>query len=156
MTDAVTAGYEPRSVRLLERWTPDDWRLKVYGIAFRAERPAPETVAAAKEVAARCLPAPATKDGRHGLGFVIVHQGQDARWLLVHWWVDQCLLYHRVFGSPLAGPSKFTPAPEQLLACTWELSVINFERDAWMETVFAHAEAPDPAAYLAREFNGSI
>ena len=147
---------EPRSVRLLERWEPDGWRLKVYGIAFRAERPAAATVSVAKDVALRALPAPATADGRSGLGFVIVHQGEDARWLLVHWWGDGCLLYHRVFGSRLAGPPEFTPTSPELLACTWELAVIAFERDAWVETVFGRPDDPDPAAYLARELNAAV
>lgn len=37
--------------------------------------------------------------------------------------------------SEFAGPPKFKPAKQDLMACAYELIVIDFERRAWVSTV---------------------
>jgi hypothetical protein len=41
-------SYAPRSFRFVELLRIDDWRMKLYGIAWRGERPRPELIKAAK------------------------------------------------------------------------------------------------------------
>jgi hypothetical protein len=41
------------------------------------------------------------------------------------------------------------------MACTYELAVVCFERQAWVDCVLA-APQPDLAAYLAARFNGDV
>ena len=148
--------YEQRSVRFLETWQIDDWVLKVYGIAYRGDVPREQTVAAARPIAADALPRPARSDERYGVGFVIVHEGQDACWLLIDWWGFESVLHHRLFMSELDGEAKFVAAPPFMTACVWELPVLTFERDAWVETVLSRPDDPDVAGYLRLKLNGRV
>ena len=153
---SLRQSYEPRSVRRLGTWAHDGWSLKVYGVAYRGDVPPSHVVAAAKRTAAETLPTPAETPDRYGVGFLVVHEGQDARWLLVDWWGFESVLHHRLFVSPLEGDPEFEPAPDSLTACVWELPILAFERDAWVETVLSDAERPNLSAYLERRLEGLI
>lgn len=84
----------------------------------------------------------------HGEAFAIVHAGADAVWLLVHWWEDHCLLHGRMVAAPLDRPTAFDQTvPSSLVACTWELAVLHFERDAWVRTVQGKGPQADTSAY---------
>jgi hypothetical protein len=147
--------YRPRSVRFLELWRPQGWLVKLYGIAYGRETPAAALVAAAKVAAAETLPQPARADGRYGVAVVIVHQGQDACWLLLDWWGHECILHHRLLRAPLAGEPRFERPPADMTACVWELPVLMFERDAWVVTVLAE-NGPGIGGYLDHRFNGEV
>ncbi len=47
-------------------------------------------------------------------------------------------------------------APDELTACCWDLSVIGYERDAWVETILKNASGPDHAAYLATRLDAQV
>lgn len=147
--------YRPRSARFLELWRPDGWLLKLYGLAYEGERPRAEVVKAAKRSARDALPCPARSGDRYGTGFIIVHDGQDACWLLIDWWGYESVLHHRLLTAPLSAPREFHPAPRDVTACVWELALLMFERDAWVSTVLTDTE-PDVGRYLARRFDGLV
>lgn len=148
--------YRSRNARFLELWRPGEWLVKLYGIAYEGEVPPPAVVEAAKRAAADALPQPARNENRYGVGIVIVHQGQDACWLLVDWWGDESVLHHRLLRAPLPGAGQFEPAAPDLAACVWELPLLMFERDAWVATVLTDHEHPDVARYLEQRFDGAI
>jgi len=155
-TVELRQSYVKRPVRYLETWRHDGWLIKVYGIAYEGEAPPAETVAAAKKTAALALPSPAETSDRYGVGFLVVHEGQDSRWLLVDWWGFESVLHHRLFRAPLDGEPDFSPVDDEITACVWELPVLAFERDAWVETVLKDADRPDVGAYLERRLEGQI
>lgn len=155
MAAIAGARYRARPVRFLELWRHEGWRVKVYGIAARGERPRPELVEAAKAVAAQCLPQPAGGDGRYGVGFLTVHDGADGTWALVDWWADGNLLYHRLYGGESAIPTELRPVTGGLTACTWELAVTCFERQAWLDRVFT-APVPDVDSYLEARLEAEV
>jgi hypothetical protein len=45
-------SYAPRSFRFVELLRIGDWRMKLYGIAWRGELPRPELIEAARRIAA--------------------------------------------------------------------------------------------------------
>lgn len=149
-------SYRPRTARFLEIWRPDEWLVKLYGLAYEEDFPPTATVEAAKRAAARVLPQPARSEDRYGIAFVIVHQGQDANWLLVDWWGSESVLHHRPLTAPLSGEGPFEPTPPGVTACVWELPLLMFERDAWVKTVLSDRDHPDVAGYLRCQFNGLI
>lgn len=105
-------------------------------------RAAPAVVAGAPEGAAGSLV--------HGEAFAIVHAGADAVWLLVHWWTDTCLMHHRMVAASLDDPTAFDiGVPSTLIACSWELAVVQHEREAWVRTVQGRGAAADFVAYRA-------
>jgi hypothetical protein len=149
-------AYAQRNVRFLEIYRTEGWILKLYGIAWQGSAPHIEVVEQAKRATARVLPSPAETENRYGVGFVIIHDGQDARWLLVDWWELESILHHQLLTMPLDGGAPFEPAPPGMTACVWELPVILFERDAWVNTVLRNPDRPDLTAYLSCQLNAKI
>jgi hypothetical protein len=90
---SLAEPYATRSVRCLDLLTIEGWRLKLYGIAYRGERPVQALVDAAVAAAQERLPRPAVTDDGYGMGFVGVHDGRGANFVFVDWW-----------GPPCAGP----------------------------------------------------
>jgi hypothetical protein len=85
----------------------------------------------------------------------------DGTYLLVSQWYDANMLKHWVRGAKDDADGSTTLAPlaqSDLVACVWELEVIRFERDAWVNTVLAHGELDETSrdAYLATTFSGWV
>lgn len=149
--------YQMRPIRFLEWWTEAGWRLKVYGIAYRRDLPRPELVEAAKAVARPLLPQPAVGEGRYGVGFLGVHDGRGANFVFLDWWGNENELTHHVWVSPADQPAALDDVtPTGLTACVWDLAVLWFERQAWVEAVLARPDGPDLDAYLACCLNADV
>ncbi|MBZ5762085.1 hypothetical protein LAV84_23075 [Rhizobium sp. VS19-DR104.2] len=73
----------------------------------------------------------------YSVGFVILHHGSAAKWLLTQWWTDECICRQHVAYSDLSGSPAFAPAEPDLMACAYELVPIDFERRAWVSTVMS-------------------
>lgn len=76
-------------------------------------------------------------------------------------WYDADMLRHRVRGAVTGadGETVFAPlAQRDLVACVWELEIIKFERDAWVNTVLAHGTLDQATldAYLGTTFSGWV
>lgn len=147
--------YALRSIRFLELWECRGWPVKIYGIGL--ERPpqgagivAPIFVDAAKEALDCALATGAPDPGASPrAGFAILHEGQLARWLILDLWHNWVLLHHVLHRADRNQiPVRFQPVSDGLCACTWELRVIGYERDAWLNTMLAPPEGPDLESYL--------
>jgi hypothetical protein len=149
--------YRPRPIRFLELWADAGWRMKVYGIAYRRSRPRPELVALAKDLALRRLPELAARTTHYGVGFLGVHDGRDASFLFLDFWTDENELRHHVYVSPTVCPEQVQyVTPTGLAACVWDLRVLCFERQAWIDTVLANPAGPDLEQYLARRLDETV
>lgn len=149
--------YRPRPIRFIEEWSHAGWRLKVYGIAHKGERPRAELIEAAKRLARRRLPQPAVGEGRYGVGFLGVHDGRDANFIFVDWWADENELHHHVYTSATGELENFDYAtPSGLSACVWDLRVQSFERGAWLEEVLLKPDGASVERYLARRLNEDV
>ena len=71
-----------------------------------------------------------------GAGFAILHVGEEAVWLLLHFWLPGGIVSRHLWYAENR-TRDFKPAPDHLMACVWELAVIDFERRAWVETALA-------------------
>jgi hypothetical protein len=158
--DAVIKLAEPyalRSVRSLGVRELDGWRLKLYGIAYRGERPAQALVDAAIAVAQKRLPRPAVDHDRYGVGFVGVHDGRGANFVFVDWWANEDELDHHAWLSSKKAPGDLrATGSDDFTACAWDLAVIGHERSAWIDHVLARPEGPDVDAYLADQLRGEV
>ncbi len=153
----VSAAYRARQIHCQGLWESDGWTMKVYGIAYDSAAPRKPLVDAAKRAAAAILPQPATTSSRYGLGFLCAHQGRTADIAFVDWWQDEDELHHHMFISDREATRDLRlAAPDELTACCWDLAVIGFERDAWVETILKNASGPDRAAYLATRLDGQV
>lgn len=82
-----------------------------------------------------------------GAGFSVLHEGEQGIWLLLHWWLEGGISTQVLWRSDIRGDISFADADPLLMACVWELGIINFERLAWMDTVMSGASTSD---YLTR------
>ena len=100
---------------------------------------------------------PARTDLRYGLGFLGIHQGRESNFVFVSWWENENELQHRVFFSTPGRPGELrSAAPDEPIACVWDLSVIAHEREAWIRHVLSRPSAADPAAYLADALHADV
>lgn len=142
----MNAPYRERLTRMLEVRTVSGWTLKTYSICGAGSVVDPRTVDAAVEFAARHVDWP--RDAEAKFGFLTVHAGEEAVWLLVDLWVED-ILRHFVFRAPCNSPEDFGPGPcDGTMACVWELAVVMFERASWIKHVLASCGQPNYSAYL--------
>jgi hypothetical protein len=144
--------YAKRLVRSLGIWEMNGWNLKVYGISATRDLWHQTTVAttvveSARQVAETVF-TPSRRMESYGLGFVIVHEGLLANWLFLDWWADEIQVRHQIFRSDLRNPTGFARVTNDLVARIWELPVIAFEREAWVETMLKSPYRPDVRKYL--------
>ena len=133
------------------------FHVKSYEIVFgdrEDEDRAPILDAARREtrrVVEREVPATA----HHGVGFTVVHHGEDSEWLLVCWWTHECIMCQSLLHAE-RGSAAFEPFRGANVACIWELAVHAHERDAWSR----HAVRGDADGwrdrYLADGVDGSF
>ena len=149
--------YEPRPIRFLDLWRVDEWRIKLYGIAYSRLQPRPELLAAAQRVAAQRLRALPTGIHHYGVCFLGVHDGRTSNFVFLDFWADENELHHHVFVSPSAHPEQFTyVTPTGLSACVWDLRLQAFEREAWITHVLRRSTSPDFDGYLSSTLNADV
>lgn len=143
--------YRPRRIRLLERWEPGAWRIKVYGISAEGAMPADGLVEAAKAAAARLLEEVASRTEHYGLGFLGVHRGRGVDVVFVDWWARENELHHHLYLAAPGRPSSLRRRKShELFGCVWDLEVLAFEREVWIRCVLAHPRSPRWDDYLSR------
>jgi len=147
--------YESRPIRFLELWQPPDWRLKLYGIAYRKPHPRAELVTAAKRVFEQLLATAAEPNYR--VGIVGVHEGKTADFFFLDFWADEKELRDHVFVSPVGNPDELhCVTGTGLSACVRDLGPQAFERDAWVTHVLQRHDAPDFDGYVATTLNTDV
>ena len=123
----------------------EGWRFKLYSIR-EASREAPSTE---DWDAARRALAEVPLAGECA-GFVILHMGGDADYLLLDWWTHECILAQRLLMRPIGGAEFRPPEAKEWVACVYELRVIEREAQAWI----ASAMKDDFARYFDWHFSG--
>ena len=93
-----------------------------------------DTIETSTAIVARALASTPSAQAHHGAGFVCIHFGEHAVWLLVNWWAQECMLCQRLYRADL-GTTEFTEMTTGLVGCTWELAVHCHERAAWTRHV---------------------
>ena len=150
----LDASYKTRPIRFLGIWEIDNWRMKVYGIAYADNAPQTGLIDAAQRIARQRLAQFDAEQEHYGLGFIGIHQGKTGNFMFVSWWSNENELHHHVYTSSSTNPHDLTyMTPTGLVACTWDLRVMCFERDAWVETVLKKHPNPDIESYLAKTLN---
>lgn len=164
----LTLPYQTRPLRFLHVANLKGWHVKVYGISAHQTIPQALLVKAAEQLATEQLPSPAVwtakpgealiiSEDRYGVAILIVHEGREGNFVLLSWWVGENMLEHYVYFTAATPPFTFEPlANPHIIACVWELAVLTFERQAWVDAVLANPSGPDLEAYLRRQFSGEV
>jgi hypothetical protein len=135
--EALDDIWAPRSVVRLGLWPAGPVELKAYAILADASHPLDsDLIEPARAVAEADGPAIAATDHR-GVGFAILHRDPESNWLLVHWWIAGGSCAERLYASPPGEAGRFAPVERPLMACVWELALIDHERRAYARTAMA-------------------
>ena len=121
-------------------------RLKLYTIRHGEDPLDLDDYRDGLELALSELPVARPSEGRPGLGFVIVHRGRDLDYVVLAWWDRENELPVRVF---VRDDGEWRPAGESESFCVWDLEVMAFERNAYVETVLGGKEGGS-SAYLGQ------
>jgi hypothetical protein len=150
-------SYQPRPIRFLELWQVTDWWMKIYGIAYQRPLPRPELIAAAKKVVHAQLSQLCDDYQHYGVGVLGIHDGRESNLVFVNFWADENELHHHVYISPQEIPQRLVDVTSSgLLACVWDLQVIYFEQQAWLDSVLRNPNGPDLERYLACRLNEDV
>jgi hypothetical protein len=150
----LAGPHQPRPIRFVRAERVGDWRLKLYTISTHGTEARPALLAEALRRAPAIFPA--TGNGRHGVGFVTVHDALTASIALYYWWESFNELHSRIYIGPKADPAAMTLFPAQAAGCVWELEIIDFERRAWLADVLANPAGPDVERYLSRQLTTEL
>lgn len=126
--------YEPRSLAHLGNQQVAGYWLKTYAIVYGDGPMESDKFEPAWRFAEAGLPQPAVANGRPGVGFAIMHQGRTADYFILCWWDNENELPIRVFVRDGQG---WRPAAGSESICVWDLRVIWWEREAYVNSVLA-------------------
>lgn len=130
--------YRPRTVRAAEILNLAGWRLKTYEITLDDCAIEREDFATGAGRAAALLPQPPSNENRAGAGFLIFHSGASHHYLVCGWWDTQNELFIRTLARPRER-DQWDESGARHSICVWDLDVIWFERNAWVECVMSSA-----------------
>lgn len=148
----LTESYQARHIDHLGIHSTEGWRLKVYSIRHQDKALNPDLIEAAKDSALSFLPQPATSPHHYGLGFISVHQGKSYDFVTVAFWNYDTELKHQSYMRASSSSVALEPITAELSTDVWDLRVLAFERDAWLNTILK-PERPDVTAYLNTQLN---
>lgn len=149
MAQPPTETHHPRHVEHLGIWRAGDLQVKAYGILADGRTIEGDMIPLAQSILEKeVLPRVREEGQSNELGFVFVHSGALGLTISAHWWCQGSVLcqhnYRQVYGA--AAPLDTRDRP--VVACVWELALINAEQEAWRATMMGLQ--PDPKAYLDR------
>ncbi|MCM2268799.1 MAG: hypothetical protein NDJ75_01705 [Thermoanaerobaculia bacterium] len=145
--------FAARPVEFLGVVDHDGWRLKFYSIVHGQALLDRSDFGRGFRLVLHHLPQPPATAERAGVGFLIAHQGNGANYAVLCWWDHENELPIRVAVRRPEERGGWRPARGRESICVWDLEVIAFERQAYVETLLAGGEVDvAAAAYLERRF----
>lgn len=143
-------AYRPRTIRPLEPWSWNGWRMKVYELSASGGPVASGLHQAAKGRAAELLGTVARRTAHYSIGFIGVHAGCGGDVVFVDWWAAENELHHHLYLADPGHPETLRPRREtELAACVHDLAVMAFEREVWIRCVLDRPENPSWDEYLS-------
>lgn len=154
----INTSYKTRPVRFLEIHQQDNWKVKIYSISVKNKLVNVQFINSAKQQMGSWL-SKATDYSldTYNAATLILHEGKEGCFAIINWWTDENMLQHYVYLAGNETPAVFKPfANNSIITCVWEMAVLWFERNAWVEHVLQKAEKPQMAAYLSAHLNADV
>lgn len=143
--------YKTREIQFKGIQSIKEWKIKLYSIVYNIDSFSGELEAESLQLLQYELPK--IDNTNYGVGFMIVHHGKGANFVLIDWWCNGNELQQRLFYSSKESPEKLiVQNGSSPIACVWDLTVINHERNAWVEHMMT--EKPKLSNYLKNYIYG--
>ncbi len=142
--------YQARKIAFREILSVDDWQVKSYTITKKTSFGAETTYQAALQQLPGWLKMENSFNAQHQKhAFLITHEGTEGVFVLVNWWVGGNMLNSLIWMASRDHPEAFEQiSGDGLMACVWELEVMNHERLAWLHHVLKQPHEPLFENYL--------
>lgn len=147
--------YHKRPIRFLEVYPCDLWHIKTYSISARQEVVDSTLIDTVKQELPGWLRAGGDYDYQnYKIAILIIHEGRDANYAVLAWWVEENMLRQYTYRSVETNPFQFElVSTKGLSTCIWELTVLWFERNAWIDFILTRPSNPDFEGYLKAQVN---
>lgn len=128
-------SYKKRQFKALENWQVEKIIMKRYIMGEDIASINKDVINKAMRYIQQKLPTIIEGHDHNNAGYVIMHQGGQGIWLLIHCWAYEHIVLSTVaYAEP--GNNDFVCYDDKhFLACVWEHVVINHERYAWVKNV---------------------
>jgi hypothetical protein len=146
--------YQPRTIHFVDLYDSQGWKLKVYSILYPDKTLDAPLVEAAKQTALDFLP-DSTEPGHYGVGFISVHQGKSYDFVTVGYWTYSTELRHQSYMRASSAAATLAPLSTELSSDVWDLRLLGFEREAWVNEVLK-VNPPTPDVYLAKRLSETV
>lgn len=151
---SLSEPYTTRRIGFIELWEVGGWRLKLYGIKYKGDRPDPTLIDRAKAQVERELAGFVEKVPVYGVGYVGVHDARSAPLAFLDIWVNENEIRHFAYTAPVSRPDLLHRAQrDQISYCIWDMTLADFERRAWHRTMLTNPAGSDMDAYLAERMD---
>lgn len=149
--------YQKRNIRFKEIIEINDWKIKVYTISEEDKFYSPTAYKNTVNELRNWLELKNSFDATdYRLGFLILHSGADGLYILINWWVSENILNNHIFFTNKENQKDFKKiSGDGLVACIWELEIMNHERLSWITHVLKPNE-PDYKSYLYDTINTKV
>ncbi len=142
--------FQPRAITSLPSLSVGGFHIKRYVVAAVPSLFDETRFADAQHKICALLPRVDATRGRPGAAFLILHQGVTGDYAVLSWWDRQNELPTHVWTRH---EDRWAPARSDEHFCVWDLELLWFERNAWVETVLSGAPLePSLADYQRRTF----
>lgn len=139
--------YQPRGVSNLGQWDIGGLKLKVYGLVADNKKIDGSMMTLAQSFVRQDVVPRVTDEGDdNGMGFVIIHPGELGVSISAHWWIQGSVLCQHIYRKLYSATEPMDATRRPVIACVWELALINAEQEAWRKTMMK--SAPSPSAYM--------
>ena len=84
----------------------------------------------------------------------MLHEGREGCFAIISWWIDENMLQQFVYLATNPEYRRFELFSHNgIFTCVWEMAVLWFERNAWVQHVMkAHNDPNAFQNYLAQHF----
>lgn len=139
--------YSKRSIRFQGLKDIAGYQLKIYSILHEKRTFNEKLLLQALDLSATVLPQPAVNDDRPGVGFLILHQGLTADYLILSWWDNENELPTYIF---VYDKVAWRMAHSSESFCVWDIEVMWQEREFYVSTFLTKSCADKIGAYLSK------
>jgi hypothetical protein len=152
---SVTEEFAPRPVVSHGIRDIHGYKLKEYSILYGPDALSTGQFDLGLPAAFAVLPQPSITSTRPGAGVLILHQGRGARYIVLGWWDNENELPLRIWTQPReCCGAPWLPATASQSVCVWDIEILSFERNTYVERVLKRPQSPDLRGYLQTIFSG--